>query len=87
MGALSCTTSVSLDWCTADASGGFQWSAPGDEEFRFHVERLEEEPGHSYTGVSHQSVRTNVPSIGYGHRWPLWVDGEWRTALGGWCGA
>lgn len=40
MGTLSYTATVSLDGYAADASGDFQWSAPGDEVFRFHVERM-----------------------------------------------
>ena len=40
MGTLSFTATVSLDGYAADASGDFQWSAPGDEVFRFHVERM-----------------------------------------------
>ena len=40
MGTLSFTATVSLDGYAADASGDFQWSAPRDEVFRFHVERM-----------------------------------------------
>lgn len=40
MGTLSYTATMSIDGYVADASGDFQWSAPGDEVFRFHVERM-----------------------------------------------
>ncbi|WP_040518291.1 dihydrofolate reductase family protein [Gordonia neofelifaecis] len=40
MGTLTYTATVSLDGYVADASGDFQWSAPGDEVFAFHVERM-----------------------------------------------
>ena len=40
MGTLCYTATVSLDGYAADASGDFQWSAPGDEVFDFHVERM-----------------------------------------------
>jgi len=40
MGTLSYTATVSIDGYAADASGDFQWSAPGDEVFRFHTDRL-----------------------------------------------
>lgn len=40
MGTLSYTATVSLDGFVADAEGDFQWSAPDDEVFRFHVERM-----------------------------------------------
>lgn len=40
MGTLSYTASVSLDGYVADADGDFQWSAPDDEVFSFHVERM-----------------------------------------------
>lgn len=40
MGTLSYTATISLDGYAADASGDFQWSAPSDEVFRFHVERM-----------------------------------------------
>ncbi|WP_084125705.1 dihydrofolate reductase family protein [Demequina sp. NBRC 110054] len=40
MGTLCFTATVSLDGYAADASGGFQWSAPGEEVFDFHVERM-----------------------------------------------
>ncbi len=40
MGTLCFTATVSLDGYAADASGDFQWSAPGEEVFDFHVERM-----------------------------------------------
>ncbi|MFT0846326.1 dihydrofolate reductase family protein [Actinomycetaceae bacterium L2_0104] len=40
MGTLCYTATVSLDGYAADATGDFQWSAPGDEVFDFHVERM-----------------------------------------------
>lgn len=40
MGSLSYTATVSIDGYAADARGDFQWTAPGDEVFRFHVERM-----------------------------------------------
>ncbi|TWS22641.1 deaminase, partial [Tsukamurella conjunctivitidis] len=40
MGTLSYTATVSVDGYVADADGDFQWSAPGDEVFDFHVERM-----------------------------------------------
>lgn len=40
MGTLSFTVTMSLDGFAADADGDFQWSAPGDDVFAFHVERL-----------------------------------------------
>lgn len=40
MGTLSYSTAVSLDGYVADASGDFQWSAPSEEIFAFHVERM-----------------------------------------------
>ena len=48
MGTLSYTTSVSLDGYIADADGDFQWAAPSEELFRFHVERMR--------SVSHEIV-------------------------------
>lgn len=41
MGTLSYAATLSLDGYVADADGDFQWSAPDDEVFRFHVERME----------------------------------------------
>ena len=41
MGTLSYTATISLDGYAADAAGGFQWSAPSGDVFRFHVERME----------------------------------------------
>lgn len=40
MGSLSYTATVSLDGYAADADGDFQWSAPGDEVFQLHVDRM-----------------------------------------------
>lgn len=40
MGTLSYTAAISVDGFAADASGDFQWTAPGGDVFRFHVERL-----------------------------------------------
>ncbi|WP_449277511.1 dihydrofolate reductase family protein [Leucobacter sp. GX24907] len=40
MGTLSYTATVSLDGYAADGNGGFQWTAPGEEVFDFHVERM-----------------------------------------------
>lgn len=40
MGSLSYTATISLDGYAADANGDFQWSAPTDEVFEFHVERM-----------------------------------------------
>ncbi|MDH6248032.1 dihydrofolate reductase family protein [Mycobacterium sp. OTB74] len=40
MGTLSYTATVSLDGYVADATGDFQWSAPGDAAFAVHVDRL-----------------------------------------------
>ncbi|PWH05059.1 deaminase [Brachybacterium endophyticum] len=42
MGTLSYTVTMSLDGYAADADGDFQWSAPGDEVFALHVQRLSE---------------------------------------------
>ncbi|KQH80879.1 deaminase [Mycobacterium gordonae] len=40
MGTLTYTASVSLDGYVADATGDFQWSAPGDPVFSAHIERM-----------------------------------------------
>ncbi|GAA1214880.1 dihydrofolate reductase family protein [Prauserella alba] len=40
MGTLSYTATVSIDGYAADADGDFQWSAPSDEAFQFHVDRM-----------------------------------------------
>jgi len=40
MGTLSFTATVSVDGYAADADGDFQWSAPNEEVFDFHVERM-----------------------------------------------
>lgn len=52
MGTLSYTATVSLDGYAADSGGDFQWSAPGDDVFRFHVERLD--------SVSHEILGRNT---------------------------
>lgn len=41
MGSLTYTATVSVDGYAADASGDFNWSAPGEDVFRFHVERMD----------------------------------------------
>ncbi|WP_271394608.1 dihydrofolate reductase family protein [Neomicrococcus lactis] len=40
MGTLCYTTSVSLDGYVADATGDFQWGAPNEEVFQFHLDRV-----------------------------------------------
>lgn len=40
MGSLSYTATVSLDGYVADAEGDFQWSAPNDDVFQFHIDRM-----------------------------------------------
>lgn len=40
MGTLGYTATISIDGYAADADGDFQWSAPGDDVFDFHVERM-----------------------------------------------
>ncbi len=40
MGTLHYVATVSVDGYAADADGDFQWSAPSDEVFDFHVERM-----------------------------------------------
>ncbi|NLE78644.1 MAG: dihydrofolate reductase family protein [Rhodococcus sp.] len=40
MGTLSYTATMSIDGYVADATGDFQWSAPGEEVFAFHIERM-----------------------------------------------
>lgn len=42
MGTLTYTATMSLDGYAADADGDFQWSAPGDDVFAVHVDRLAE---------------------------------------------
>ena len=39
-GTLGYTATISIDGYAADADGDFQWSAPGDDVFDFHVERM-----------------------------------------------
>jgi dihydrofolate reductase len=38
--------SVSVDGFIADREGGFGWSVPSDEQFRFHIEQVRELGGH-----------------------------------------
>jgi dihydrofolate reductase len=38
--------SVSVDGFITDREGGFGWSVPGDEQFRFHTEQVRELGGH-----------------------------------------
>ncbi|WP_309132976.1 dihydrofolate reductase family protein [Brevibacterium sp.] len=52
MGTLSYTASISLDGYVADATGDFQWSAPSEDVFRFHVDRM--------TGVSTEVLGRNT---------------------------
>lgn len=40
MGTLSYTTAMSLDGYVADADGDFQWSAPNEEVFQVHIDRM-----------------------------------------------
>lgn len=42
MGTLSYNAIMSLDGYVADASGDFQWSAPGGQTFAAHVDRMAE---------------------------------------------
>jgi dihydrofolate reductase len=42
MGSLAYSVTVSLDGYVADADGDFQWSAPSDEVFALHLERMGE---------------------------------------------
>ena len=42
MGILSYSATMSLDGYVADASGDFQWSAPGGQAFDAHVDRMAE---------------------------------------------
>jgi dihydrofolate reductase len=37
---LICSMSVSVDGFIADRDGGFGWSVPSDEQFRFHLEEV-----------------------------------------------
>jgi dihydrofolate reductase len=39
-GALTYSMSVSVDGFIKDRAGGFEWSVPGDELFRFHIEEV-----------------------------------------------
>lgn len=38
--------SVSVDGFIADRGGGFAWTVPGEEQFRFHVEQIRELGGY-----------------------------------------
>lgn len=40
MGTLSYTATISLDGYAADATGDFQWSAPGEDVFQFNIDRF-----------------------------------------------
>lgn len=40
MGTLCYTTSVSLDGFVADPTGDFQWGAPDEEVFEYHLDRM-----------------------------------------------
>ena len=40
MGTLCYTATVSVDGYVNDADGDFQWSGPGEDVFRFHIERM-----------------------------------------------
>ncbi len=40
MGTLSYTATMSLDGYVADTDGDFQWSAPSEEVFQFHIDRM-----------------------------------------------
>lgn len=42
MGILTYATTVSLDGYVADATGDFQWGAPGPEVFAVHTQRIQE---------------------------------------------
>ncbi|MFN3599961.1 MAG: dihydrofolate reductase family protein [Dietzia sp.] len=52
MGSLGYTATISLDGYAADANGDFDWTAPGGDVFRFHVERME--------AVSHEVLGRNT---------------------------
>ncbi|MFN3340187.1 MAG: dihydrofolate reductase family protein [Dietzia sp.] len=52
MGTLGYTATVSLDGYAADENGDFDWTAPGEDVFRFHVERME--------SVSHEVLGRNT---------------------------
>lgn len=52
MGTLGYTATISLDGYAADANGDFDWTAPGGDLFRFHVERM--------TSVSHEVLGRNT---------------------------
>lgn len=70
MGTLSYTTFVSLDGYVADPGGDFQWSAPGDDVFRFHVDRLD--------SVSHEILgRKSYDLMRYWSAEP--EDGAWSA--------
>ncbi len=38
--------SVSVDGVIADRDGAFGWTAPSEEQFRFHIEQVRELGGH-----------------------------------------
>lgn len=42
MGTLSYTATISLDGFVADENGDFQWAAPYEDVFAFHVDRMKE---------------------------------------------
>lgn len=70
MGTLSYTATMSLDGYAADSGGDFQWSAPGDDVFGFHVERM--------GAVSHEVLgRTTYQLMTYWDAEP--EDGEWSA--------
>ncbi|EYT57234.1 deaminase [Dietzia sp. UCD-THP] len=52
MGSLGYTATISLDGYAADANGDFDWTAPGGDVFRFHVERM--------GSVSHEVLGRNT---------------------------
>ncbi|MEH6821269.1 MAG: dihydrofolate reductase family protein [Dietzia psychralcaliphila] len=68
MGTLGYTATISIDGYAADANGDFDWTAPGGDVFRFHVERME--------AVSHEVLGRNTY-----HLMTYWEappeDGSW----------